>query len=57
MDIIFQIDKRLYFLGLCLTTFLFMYVAQEVLITEELFYNSIGEQVAMERFGKWEITT
>ncbi len=52
MDLFFSSDKRLYLLGLCLISFAFTYLSQAFFITEELFYNSLGEQVAMERFEK-----
>jgi hypothetical protein len=42
-------DKRLLFALWCLCSALFTYLAQSFFVTEELFYQSLGEQVAMER--------
>jgi hypothetical protein len=48
-------DKRIAFLVLCIINFAFIYISQEMLVSEELFYNSFGEQLAIERIEKlWE---
>ncbi|SFF56860.1 hypothetical protein [Thermoflexibacter ruber] len=45
-------DKRLVFVSICLLSGLLTYLAQSFFVTEELFYYSLGEQVAIERFEK-----
>jgi hypothetical protein len=45
-------DKRLVFVFICLLSSLLTYLAQSFFVTEELFYYSLGEQVAIERFEK-----
>lgn len=45
-------DKRFLFVLICLFASLLTYLSQAFFITEELFYYSLGEQVAIERFGK-----
>ncbi|SFF47056.1 hypothetical protein [Thermoflexibacter ruber] len=45
-------DKRFLFVLICLFALLLTYLSQAFFITEELFYNSLGEQVAIERFEK-----
>jgi hypothetical protein len=45
-------DKRLFFIFICLISGLLTYLAQTFFVTEELFYYSLGEQVAVERFEK-----
>ncbi|TAH19969.1 MAG: hypothetical protein EAZ08_07900, partial [Cytophagales bacterium] len=45
-------NYRFLFLIYCILGLLLTYLSQAFFITEELFYYSLGEQVAIERFGK-----
>ncbi len=45
-------DKRFLFVLICLFASLLTYISQVFFVTEELFYYSLGEQVAIERFEK-----
>lgn len=48
-DIIFSLSPSVSFGLACIIGFISIFLQQEILMTEELFYNSLGEQMAYER--------
>lgn len=49
----FRFDKRLFFLALCLINFLISYVSSEFVLTKDVYYQTYGEQVAIERIDRY----
>lgn len=47
-----SVDKRLYFATFCIFIFLFIFLNQQFLITDELYYNNLGEQLSFERINQ-----
>lgn len=49
----FNFDKRLYFIVLCLLILFNGFMMREMIMTEDLFYRTYGEQVATERIESY----
>jgi len=46
-------DKRLYFIGLCLINMLALFINNEFVLTDQVYYQTYGEWVAMERIERY----
>lgn len=49
----FTFDKRLYFVFLCLCNLFIVYLSNEFLLTDDVYYQTYGEQVAIERIESY----
>ena len=46
-------DKRLFFLLLCLVNIFALYINNEILLTDEVYYQTYGERIAMEKIDQY----